>query len=172
MKKQILVAYTLVTVFGLTLFLTDYSFTWNVLDYLTIGIIIVYPVFIFFQFLKPLWLKVTVAAISLVGFCFALYYIVIFVAFYTAGENREIQNWNIDGYKIELTHRQDWAGPAYYRYDLKQNSILNMFEKTLAQSYPGTVLQDTCIVNFKKLYNYGDPVYKFDKCNHTIKILR
>ncbi len=158
--------------FGLTLLLTGYSFTWDILDYLTIAIIAVFPVVKFFSVLKPTWVKVTVSVFSLIGICIAGYYIIIYVAFYTAGDKEKMQNWSVDNFDIELTHRQDWAGPTYYRYDLKRTIIFGIFEKTLAQNYPGTNLSDTCIVDFKKFYNYGDPVYTFDKCEQTIKELK
>jgi hypothetical protein len=152
-KRKILIGYILVASLGLILLFTGYSFRWDILDYLTIGIIVLYPIIKVFQFLKTTWLFVPVVVFSIIGLCFAGYYIILIGAFYTAGDKKEIQTWTLDNYKIELTYRQDWSGPAYFRYDLKRTSILNIFEKTLARSYPGSMLQDTCLVDFKKFYN-------------------
>jgi hypothetical protein len=170
-SKKLLLSYLTVCIIGIVFLLTGYSFTIDILDYTIIGIIILYPIGRFFLSRISIKIKVITALAAIIGICFIAWKVMVFIAFSTAGEKRKVQEWNVDGYRIVLTKRLDWAGPPYYRYDLSRTRVFGLITKTLAYSYPGTELTDSCTIHFKEDFDYGESLFEFDKCSGNIRKL-
>jgi hypothetical protein len=74
----------------------------------------------------------------------------------------------IGKYKLVFTSRQGWAGPVYYRYDLKKKNIFGHYRSNI---YTTMSRNDTgnCQINF---YKKEKLKYRADKCKQTIEKLK
>lgn len=155
----------------LVLLVTGYSFAWGVFDYLVIGLLIGYPIALFFLRASPFSSQVVVVILVLVVLSPIGYFIFFYFSVTGGASEESIETWSVGNYRIALTHRQDWAGPAYYRYTIKKTIMRGIFTKILAHSYKGSTLPDSCDVTFKGYYNGGKSVYTFDKCKLEVRYL-
>lgn len=83
-------------------------------------------------------------------------------------EIRTTNERQIGKYKLVFTSRQGWAGPVYYRYDLKKKTIFGHYHSKI---YTTTAIKDTgnCQIEF---YKNSEVKYRADKCKQTIEKLK
>lgn len=166
-RKIALRIYMVLALVGLVLIIAGYSFSIDAFNYILVGVLILTPVIALIVYLKKRIVRIVVSVLFLVIFCFVGYVIMIWSAF-SSTHPENVKTWETDGYRIELTHRQGWAGPPYYQYDLKRVFLFGIFEKTIDQYYPGMTLKDTCYIEFSK-HDGHKTVCRFDQCKGTIE---
>ena len=164
---MILAGYIILCITGILFILTGYSFTLNVLDYVLWSIILLFPIVQFFRSEIPGWIKLMTVFVLFIAACFLSYGIVVALAF-GREENHTVRKWKMNGYSVTLSRRQGWAGPSYYRYDLARNRFFGLINKTVAESYPGMELTDSCKIEFQKDIYTNKILFEFDHCQQRI----
>jgi hypothetical protein len=166
-KNKILTSYLAVCAIGLLLLLTGYSFTFDLLNYLFAGIIIIYPVVQFFRSGLKTWMKVFIS-LGIVT-CIVLIANSFFIAVAFGSEHKElVRDWQLGAYKVELNRKQGWAGPPYREYDLIRFRFFGMLKKDVAFGYPDHLLTDSCQVIELAKEHYESPVFEFDECKQEL----
>ena len=165
--KRIRIAYLFALAIGMFFFLTHYSFSLDLFDYLLAGIIFIYPTVKFFQQRIELWFKISIGVFVIIAFVY-VGQLLVFVAAFGEHKKYSMQSWKIGKYKIDLEKWQGWTGPPYDRYSLKRHAVIGVLEKKLGEGYKDST---ACMVNFQH-EEFGMNDYRFDTCNKTITKLK
>lgn len=167
--KIFVIAYIVVCLLFFILKISGYHITVKAIEFFIIGIVISYPIVKFIKAKPPIWAKVVMAILIVGGFILVASNFFVLMAFGSESKQK-IREWDLKNKKIILNQRQDWAGPPYWRYDLIEEKLFGLLNKTIAHSYYGDNTSDTCKVKFEPEFGQATS-YEFDRCSEVLRII-
>jgi hypothetical protein len=165
-KKYVFIIYLGLLLLTLVFILTGYSFTFKPLNILLLLLVIVYPIVLLFRSSIKTWLKI-LAGLSIISLVILVCSGIVTAIAFGGSKLRTIEKWRINNYKIVLTERQDWVGPAYKQYQLWRYRVFGLVNKSIGVGSENR--ENPCLINIKEEYNSNTILFKFDKCQSTLE---